>query len=414
MGFEWYTDFVEIGYKPENEIVCVFRAEPDGISMEECAGRIASESSVGTWTTLSKLPETIKRLMAKAFRIEGNLISVSYPLDLFEEGNIPQLLSSVAGNIFGMRALKSLRLEEIQFPDDYLRFFKGPAFGVEVRKKLKIRERPITATVPKPKVGYDADEYAEIAYNSLSGGIDLLKDDENLTSQPFIRFEKRLEKVMRVMERVEMETGEKKGYLVNITAECKEMGRRLELVANHGNEFVMIDILTAGFSSLQTLRDLAEDYNIAIHAHRAMHGVFTRKPDHGISLRVLTKLARLAGVDHMHVGTGVGKMAGTRKEVEELLKVCREKMGKLRQVMPVSSGGLHPGLIPDVLDIFGKDVIIQVGGGIHGHPDGSEAGAKALRDAIDSALNGIPLEEYAEKSIELRKALDKWGYVKPK
>ncbi len=414
MGFEWYTDFVEIGYEPENEIVCFFRAEPDGISMEECAGRIASESSVGTWTTLSNLPERIKRLMAKAFRIEGNLIAVSYPLDLFEEENIPQLLSSVAGNIFGMRALRSLRLEEIQFPDDYLRFFKGPAFGVEVRKKLGIEDRPITATVPKPKVGYNAEEYAEVAYNSLVGGIDLLKDDENLTSQPFIRFEKRLEKVMRVVERVEMETGEKKGYLVNITAECKEMERRLKLVADYGNEFVMIDILTSGFSSLQTLRDLTEDNKIAIHAHRAMHGVFTRKPDHGISLRVITKLARLAGVDHMHVGTGVGKMAGSRKDVEELLKVCREKMGQLKQVMPVASGGLHPALIPEVLDIFGKDVIIQVGGGVHGHPDGSEAGAKALRDAIDSAMNGIPLWEYAERSRELRKALDKWGYVKPK
>ena len=413
MGFEWYLDFVDTNHVPENEIICVFRVEPQDVSMEEAAGRIASESSVGTWTTLSSLPERVKKIMAKAYRIEGNRVWISYPLDLFEGGNLPQLLSSVAGNVFGMRALKSLRLEDIEFPEDYLKHFKGPAFGIEgVRKKLKIFDRPLTATVPKPKVGYDAEEYAEVAYESLSGGIDLLKDDENLTSLSFIRFEKRLERVVKVIEKVEKETGERKGYLVNITAEAREMERRLKMVAEYGNEFVMVDILTAGFSALQTVRDLAEDHGLAIHAHRAMHGAFTRKPDHGISLRVITKLARIAGVDHMHVGTGVGKMAGKKEEVKELAEICRGSMGSFKRVFPVSSGGLHPGLIPDVIELFGKDVIIQAGGGVHGHPDGSRAGAKALRDAIDATMEGIPLKDY--ESPELARALEKWGFVSPK
>ncbi len=413
MSFEWYLDFVDLSYKPKDELICIFKVKPADMSIEEVAGRIASESSVGTWTTLAKLPERIKSLMAKAFEIDGNVVKIAYPLDLFEEGNVPQLLSSIAGNVYGMRAINSLRLEDVLFPERYLEYFKGPIFGIDgVRKKLKIKERPITATVPKPKVGYDAEEYAEIAYQAFLGGIDLLKDDENLTSQPFIRFEKRLERVVKVMEKAEKETGERKGYLVNVTAETKEMEKRIKLVADSGNEFVMVDVLTIGFSSLQTVREICEDLKMAIHAHRAMHGALTRNPEHGISLKVLTKLVRMVGVDHMHVGTGVGKMAGSSSEVRELIGICKNKMGKFKPVFPVSSGGLHPALVPDIISLFGNDVIIQAGGGVHGHPDGTKAGAKALRDAIKAVTSGVGLENF--ESVELKKALEKWGYIRPK
>jgi len=412
MGFEWYTEFVDTNYKPQNEIICTFRITPDGVSLEEAAGRVASESSVGTWTTLAKLPERVKKLMAKAFSFDGNIVKIAYLLDLFEEKSIPQLLSSVAGNVFGMRALKNLRLEDIEFPEDYLKHFKGPQFGIDgIRERLKIKDRPLTATVPKPKVGFDADEYAQVAYESLAGGIDLIKDDENLTSQPFIRFEKRLKGVMKAIEKAEKESGEKKSYLVNITAETREMIKRAKLVSDYGNEYVMVDILTAGWAALQTVRDECEDLNLAIHAHRAMHAAFTRTKEHGISLRVITKLARIAGVDNMHVGTGVGKMVGKVEEVLELAEICRSDWFHLKPVFPVSSGGLHPGLVPDVIKLFGRDVIIQAGGGVHGHPDGSFAGARALRDAIDLALKGESLENGGK---ELRKALEKWGYVRPR
>ncbi len=415
MGFEWYTEFVDLDFEPENELVCVFRVEPDGISMEEAAGRVASESSVGTWTTLAKLPERIRRLMAKVYEIDGDVIKVAYPLDLFEEGSIPQLLSSVAGNIFGMRALRNLRLEDIIVPEDYAKHFKGPQFGIEgVRKLLEVYDRPITATVPKPKVGFDADEYAEVAREAWSGGIDLLKDDENLTSQPFIRFEKRLEKVMKVRDKVESEIGEKKSYLVNITAETKEMLKRAKLVADYGNEFVMVDIITVGWAAVQTVREECEDLGLAIHAHRAMHAAFTRNPKHGISLDVIVKLARMAGVDNMHVGTGVGKMVGKADEVKRLADLCRNEWYHFKPVFPVSSGGLHPGLMTEILRFFGKDVLIQVGGGVHGHPDGTFAGAKALRQAIQAAVDGESIEDAAKKYPELGKAIEKWGYVRPK
>jgi len=417
MGFEWYTEFVNLDYNPKDEIICIFKVEPDGVTMEEAAGRVASESSVGTWTTLAKLPERIKKLKATVFSMEEDTIKVSYPLDLFEDGSIPQLLSSVAGNIFGMKAIKNLRLEDINFPDKYVKSFKGPLLGIEGVRKIFNVTRPLTATVPKPKVGFDADEYTEVAYDAWTGGIDFLKDDENLTSQPFIKFEDRLKKVMKVREKAEKETGEKKVFLINITAETEEMKKRAKMVADYGNEYIMIDMITAGWSALQTVRDTCQDYNLGIHAHRAMHAAFTRNPKHGISLKVIVKLARLIGVDNFHVGTGVGKMFGSAAETTELADICRNEWkgdkNIIKTVFPVSSGGLHPGLVPDVIKLFGKDVIIQAGGGIHGHPDGTHSGAKALRQAIDAVLEGT-FEDFVKNKPELAKSLKKWEYIQPR
>ncbi len=401
-------EFIDLEYKPENDIICTFKIEPsNGLSIEEVAAKVASESSVGTWTDLTRIPERVQRIKARVFYINGNIVKIAYPLDLFEEGNIPQLLSSIAGNIFGMKAVKNLRLEDVEFPLEYLKCFKGAKFGIDgIRKRLNIKNRPLLATVPKPKVGFDADEFAEVAYESLLGGVDLIKDDENLTNLKFIRFEERLNKVMKTIEKVEKETGEKKSYLVNITSETKEMLRRAKAVADYGNEYVMIDVLTAGFSALQALRNECEDLNLAIHAHRAMHAAFTRNEKHGIALRVMTKLVRIVGVDNIHVGTGVGKMVGEVEEVKELADICRKEWHHLKPIFPVSSGGLHPGLVPSIIEFFGIDVIIQAGGGIHGHPDGTYAGAKAMREAVELTLKGESLENGGK---ELKRALEKWG-----
>jgi ribulose-bisphosphate carboxylase large chain len=400
----------------------------EGISVEEAAARVASESSNGTWTDLPTMSERIRKLSAKVFKIDGRWFLVSYPVELFELGNMPQIWSSIAGNIFGMKAVSRLRLEDVFWPKDIVRSFKGPKFGLNgVKNIMKVEKRPILATVPKPKVGMTSEEQAEAAYEIWCGGVDLLKDDENLTSQSFNRFEKRIRLMMEMRRKAEKETGEKKSYLVNITAPYEEMKRRLRLVADYGNEFVMVDILTAGWSALQSIRDLAGENGLAIHAHRAFHAAFDRIREHGVSMKVVAESARLIGVDNIHIGTVVGKLESPLEEVMSLIRIIRDEkveenwdMKLLRKdwldikpVMPVSSGGLHPGLIPEIMRIFGGDVIIQAGGGVLGHPDGPKAGAKALRQAMEAVLEGVDLEEYAKKHQELRRALEKWGYMKP-
>jgi ribulose-bisphosphate carboxylase large chain len=421
---EWYHDFVDLKSRPaKDDLVALFRITPSpGFTMEDTAGRVASESSVGTWTTLTTLTPGVRRIMAKAYDIRGDLVRISYPMELFEAGNMPQVLSSVAGNVFSMKAVAGLRLVDIIWPRVVVESFAGPQFGAPgIRRFMKIPKRPLTASVPKPKLGLTAEEHAKHGYEAWSGGLDLLKDDENLTDQGFNTFERRAKLSYRFRDKAEKETGEKKSYLINITAETREMERRAKLVHDLGGEFVMIDICTAGWAALQTMRDVCGDLHLAIHAHRAFHAAFTRSPTQGMSMAVLAETARLIGVDQLHIGTAIGKLEATKEEVVALRdKVYRTRSdgwgwdltqdwyGK-KPLLPVSSGGLHVGLLYPLLDILGTDIVVQLGGGIWGHPDGGKAGSKALRDAIDGYLEGKTLEECAKKSPELKVALGKWG-----
>lgn len=426
---EWYLEFVDSSYKPKrDELVALFYFEPaKGVPVNEAIGRIASESSTGTWTTLFKMPKRMRNLMAHPYHREGNYVKVAYPLDLWEKGNLPQLLSGIGGNIFGMKALENLRLMDIQFPKEYLRSFPGPRQGMHgIRKMMNVYNRPLFGSVPKPKIGFTDKEHAEIGFETWMGGFDFVKDDENLTSTSFNNFDKRVKYLASLRDKAEKLTGDTKDAYINITAETDEMKRRAKLLHNYGFKHAMIDVVVVGNSGVQTLRNTLGDYGMAIHAHRAMHAMFDRNPKHGMSMYMLAKLMRMAGVDQIHAGTAVGKLTGTAEEVKNVANVLRENKNTekrnvnlsqdwygLKQAFPVSSGGVHPGLLPDLMKIFGDECVILVSGGIHGHPRGTRAGAMASRQAIDAFHEGETLQEHAKYNKELREALDKWGNLHP-
>jgi len=403
-----YIDFVDLKYKAqENDVICEFYVEPEGISIEEAAGGIAAESSIGTWTELTTEKEYVRELAARVFEINGNSVKIAYPLELFEYGNMPNILSSIAGNIFGLKTIKNLRLNNVSFPSELIKSFKGPKFGIGgIRKLFKVYDRPFVGTIIKPKLGLRTEDHARVAYEAWVGGCDIVKDDENLSGQKFNQFEDRVAKTLESRDKAEDETGEKKVYMVNVTAETMEMLRRAEFVLAQGGEYIMVDILTCGFSALQTLRE--KDFNLVIHGHRAGHAAFTKDPKHGISMRVIAKIARIIGVDQLHVGTVVGKMRETEEEVRENIEALKTQWNGLKPCLPVASGGLHPRMVPALIKFFGKDFVIQAGGGIHGHKEGTSAGAKAMRQAVDATLKGIALEEHAKINKELKKALQIW------
>ncbi len=413
-------DFLNLKYKPKSsDLICLFRVEPNKVSIKEASENVALESSTGTWTEVRTEKQYMKKLAAKVFSIKKNYVKIAYPSALFEGGNAPNILSSIAGNIFGMKIVKNLRLEDIEIPKEILNSFSGPKYGIEgIRKMMKVKDRPLLGTIVKPKLGLNTYDHAKVAYNALIGGCDLVKDDENLSSQKFNEFEERLARVLEKADAAEEQTGEKKAYVVNVTAEAKEMIKRAELVEELGGKFIMVDVVTEGFGAVQSLREA--DFKLAIHAHRAMHAAFTRNKKHGISMMVLADMIRLIGVDSLHIGTVVGKLEGTLEEVSEIeeeiekKKVKETKMrlsqdwGKIRPVMAVSSGGLHPGHVPYLIKHLGKDLVIQMGGGIHAHPKGTVAGAIAARQAIDATMKGISLKEYGKTHTELKIALKTW------
>ncbi|MDH3352925.1 MAG: type III ribulose-bisphosphate carboxylase [Nanoarchaeota archaeon] len=415
--------FINQSYKPTgNDLICLFKVTPEGMSLKEAINNVALESSVGTWTPVSSNKKYVNKLGAKAFAISGDWVKIAYPQELFEEGSVSNILSSIAGNVFGMKAVRGLRLEDIKFPKKLLKTFPGPRYGIEgYRKILKVKNRPLVGTIVKPKLGLKTKDHAQVAYDSWVGGCDLVKDDENLASQKFNPFEKRAAKTLEMCDKASEETGEKKGYLINVTSEAMTMLHRADLVKELGGKFVMHDIITAGFSSLETLRD---NCKLGIHAHRAMHGAFTENPNHGLSMMCVADFARMAGVDSLHIGTGIGKMRGGKREVAEISEEIESKrVGKtkhrleqdwdgLKPVFSVCSGGIYPGHIPYLIKNFGKDIIIQAGGGVHGHPDGTSSGATAMRQAVDATMEGETLEHYGRSHKELMEAMEFWGKIR--
>ncbi|PIT84221.1 type III ribulose-bisphosphate carboxylase [Candidatus Micrarchaeota archaeon CG10_big_fil_rev_8_21_14_0_10_45_29] len=415
MAYGGYSDYLKLGWQPNKQthLIAEFQIIPaKGKTLAQAAQATAAESSIGTWTSLSTMQgRVLKKLQAKAFFInKSGKVKIAYPTELFEPNNIPQILSDIAGNIFGMKEIDALRFEDFSIPNSYANTFPGPKYGVEGVRKIagttKTR-RPHLGTIVKPKVGLTPKEGAKVAYDSWVGGLDLVKDDENLTSHPFSRFEERLSKMLEAKDKAQEETGSPKIYCPNITAPAHTMLKRAELAQDMGSNCIMIDILTAGFSGVQFIRH--QNFKMLIHAHRAMHAAITRNKQHGISMLALSKMARMAGCDQLHIGAIFGKMEGEKKEVLQIHDAINKKWANLKPVFSVASGGLSPLQVPDVMRAFGNDVIIQAGGGVHGHPQGTVAGAKAMCQAAEAAKKKISLKEYAKTRQELSEAIKKWG-----
>lgn len=402
------------------DIIATYYFRPkSGVTADFAAQAICEEQTTGTWTNLS----TVNDHTAYVHAYDGEVMDIScvgnggyttrirYPYEIFEPGNIPQYLSVIAGNLFGLGKLDAVRLLDIDVSSILAAAHTGPKFGIEGVRKLvgtETSRRPHVGTIIKPKVGLNPKDTAAVAYEAAVGGVDLIKDDETLTNQQFCPLTDRLEAVMNALERAKDETGRTVLYALNITTGGDKILEVGEKAVRAGANMLMVDVLTAGFSAVQAL---AADPNITvpIHVHRTMHGAFTRNPHHGIAMRPIAKLVRLCGGDQLHTGTVSGKMGGSAAEIVGDNEVLTKPFAAIAPVFPVASGGLHPGKVHAELATLGTEIVLQAGGGVHGHPDGTRAGAAAMRQAVDAFLAGVSAEEYAKTHPELAKALARWG-----
>lgn len=395
---------------PDKYVVCKYRVTTD-LPIEKAAEAIAAEQSTGTWTGISTLDKDIfDSLGARVIDISGDTIIVEFPTEDFsiEVGAVPQILSVIAGNLFGLGALKGVRLEDVTFPKEILNQFKGPKFGADgIRKALDRPEKPLVGTIVKPKIGLNPKKTAEYVYEAGSGGLTNSKDDETLVDQAFCPIEDRTIAVAEALDRLESE-GHKMMHAINVSTRGDRIVELAEKVQSWGARELMVDVITCGFGAVQAL---AEDPSIKvpIHVHRTMHGAFTKDPLHGVAMLPLTKLTRMCGGDALHIGTlGVGKMSGSTKE-DANLPACLGDDVPYKTVMPVCSGGVYPGIVEAIVKKAGNNVQIQAGGGVAGHPEGVRAGAMGMSQAVDAAFLGIPKEEYAKDHRELAIALETWG-----
>lgn len=395
---------------PDEYVVCKYRVTTD-LPMEKAAEAIAAEQSTGTWTGISTLDKSIfDTLGARVTEINDDMVTVEFPVDDFsiEVGSVPQILSVIAGNLFGLGALKAVRLEDVSFPKAITSQFKGPKFGADgIRKALGRPEKPLVGTIVKPKIGLSPEKTADYVYEAGSGGLTNSKDDETLVDQPFCPIEARTVAVSEALDRL-AEEGRLMMHAINVSTRGDKIVELAEKVQSWGAREIMVDVITCGFGAVQAL---AEDPSIKvpIHVHRTMHGAMTKDPHHGVAMLPITKLVRMCGGDALHIGTlGVGKMSGSSGE-DTNLKACLGDDVPYRTMMPVCSGGVYPGIVGAIIERAGFNVQIQAGGGVAGHPGGVKAGAMGMCQAVDAAFEGIPAEKYAETHKELREALDRWG-----
>src|SRR5215469_16385301 len=321
-------------YVPQDtDVLAAFRITPQpGVPPEEAGAAVAGESSTATWTVVwTDRLTAYDHYQAKCYRVdpvpgrEGEYIAyVAYDIDLFEEGSIPNLTSSIIGNVFGFKALKALRLEDMRIPLHYLKTFQGPPHGIVMeREYLNKYVFSQDAATTKPKLGLSARNYGRVVYEALRGGLDFTKDDENINSQPFMRWRDRFVHCMEAVKKAETETGEVKGHYLNVTAATMEdMYERADFAKEIGSIIVMID-LTIGFSAIQSMAKWARRNGVLLHLHRAGHSTYTRQKNHGVSFRVIAKWMRLAGVDHIHAGTAVGKLEGDPNSIRGFYETLR-------------------------------------------------------------------------------------------
>ena len=443
MGY-WDADYVP----KDTDIIACFRISPqDGVDPIEAAAAVAGESSTATWTVVwTDRLTACENYRAKAYRVDpvpgavGQYFSyIAYDLDLFEEGSIANLTASIIGNVFGFKPLKALRFEDMRIPVAYLKTIQGPATGIVVeRERLDKFGRPLLGATTKPKLGLSSKNYGRVVYEALKGGLDFVKDDENINSQPFMHWRDRFLYCMEAVNKAAAATGEVKGHYLNVTgATMEDMYERADFAKQLGSAIVMID-LVIGYTAIQSMAKWARRNDMILHLHRAGHGTYTRQKTHGVSFRVIAKWMRMAGVDHIHAGTIVGKLEGDPNVIKGIYSVCRDSFTKqnyeqgvffdqdwasLRKMMPVASGGIHAGQMHQLITYLGEDVVLQFGGGTIGHPQGIQAGATANRVALEVMIqarnegrdiwNEGPqiLQDAAKWCSPLRAALDTWKDV---
>jgi 2,3-diketo-5-methylthiopentyl-1-phosphate enolase len=384
---------------------------------------IALGLTIGSWTDLPQLDkEQLKKHKGEVISVEEleesaqaneylkkkvkrGQVSVSYPIENFSL-DIPAILTTV----FGKLSLDGeIKLLDLEFPKEVKQSLPGPAYGINgIRSKLGVYDRPLVMSIFKGVIGRDLVYLKAQLREQLLGGVDLVKDDEILFENPLTPFEQRIITGKDVIKEVYETTGHRALYAVNLTGRTFELIEKAKRAKELGADCLLFNVFAYGIDVLQALVE-EKEVALPIMAHPAVSGALTPSEFYGIQNPLLLgKLLRYAGADFSLFPSPYGSVALRRGEA---LGIAEEltKNGEYEQTFPVPSAGIHPGLVPVLMEDFGLNSVINAGGGVHGHPDGAIGGGKAFRRAVDATLKGQSLKDAAAEDGYLKKALDLWG-----
>ena len=405
---------------PEEFIIATYALYGNPKDYLTLTGALALEQTTGTWVPVAEETPEVRRKhggkAVSAFEVgipkkeEGQprifVIKIAFPIVNLGY-QIPEVLSAVFGNI-SMGG--NLKLLDLQFPKSFTEHFTGPNFGIEgVRKILGVWDRPLVMTMTKPCTGIPPSVVAKLFYESTRGGVDIVKDDELLADPSYCDFKSRLKAVLEVQKKAEEETGEKKLYAINVTDEVNLMIDKARWAVENGVNCIMVNVFATGFSGL---RALAEDkkINVPLVAHPCMSGAYYGSPYTGINWSLLFgKFLRLSGADMVVYPSAYGKIPLPREDYLRVAQTLQVPFHNLKPAFPGPAAGTYPGMAPTFINELGIDFMMSAGGAIHGHPMGPAAGGKAMRQAIEVAMQGRNLRDAAKEYKELKAAIELWG-----
>jgi ribulose-bisphosphate carboxylase large chain len=420
--------------RPRAEFTARYFVE-SSVPLAKAAEVIAGEQSSGTFLALPGETDELKeRARARVVRVDSlppvlepslrsafverhepsplyyrGEIEIAFPVDNVG-ANLPQLLSTIAGNLFELGEITGMRLLDIDLPDDYAARFPGPAFGIGgTRRVTGVHGSPLIGTIIKPSIGLLPEQTAQVVDDLCAADIDFIKDDELLGDPSYASFDARLAAVMPVLHRHADRMGRMPMYAINISGTIDEMMRRHDQVLAAGGTCIMVCVNWVGFAGIEYLRGHSQ---LPLHGHRNGWGALTRFPQLGFSFAAYQKLWRLAGVDHLHVNGVRGKFWEPDASVIDSARSCLAPFAGVQPLMPVFSSGQWASQAPDLYNALGSvDLMHLAGGGIIGHPQGVRAGVASMREGWQAALEGIDLNTYAQTHPALSAALSHYKAI---
>ncbi|NQD64714.1 2,3-diketo-5-methylthiopentyl-1-phosphate enolase [Bacillus haikouensis] len=396
------------------EVIATYELTGKSRSFQEKAEGIALGLTVGSWTGLPLLEkDQLRKYKGKVVAVKekeaGEIpsaeIQIAYP-----SGNYSNDIPAILTTVFGKLSLDGkVKLRDIRFSDDLKRGFPGPRFGIDgIRDLVNVPERPLLMSIFKGIIGRDLNYLENQLRAQALGGVDLVKDDEILFDNELTPFDERIKIGQNVLQEVNEVTGKRVLYAVNLSGRTSGLMEKARRARDLGADALLFNVFSYGLDVLQELRE-DDEIGLPIMAHPSFAGAAAASPQYGVDYSLwLGKFLRMTGADFSLFPSPYGSVA---LEKGQVLSISDEltNSDRFKKTFPVPSAGIHPALVPQLIEDFGRDCVINAGGGVHGHPDGAAAGGKAFLQAIDAVMEGISLTDSAARQPELKKALMLWG-----
>lgn len=289
-----------------------------------------------------------------------HLITISYNPDV-TGGELNQFLNVLWGNV---SLFPGIKIVELKLPELFLSIYKGPRFGVNgLRELFGAPTRPLVSTALKP-MGSDAKTLADMARTLALAGFDLIKDDHSLANQPWATWKERVTLVARAVKEANEITGGKSRYAPSLNLPFDQIVGAAHTAKDLGAGALLV---LPGITGFDSLRLLAADDSLAlpIQGHPAMLGSLVTSKSEGISHGIaLGTLMRIAGADISIFPNVGGRFSFTTDQCLDITEKAREKLGNLKPMLVSPAGGMTLERIPEIIDMYGKDSALLIGGAL--------------------------------------------------